>query len=114
MNVDFFFVGPSKILQAVSRKLTVDPDLRLEEIANLTEGFTGADLQALVYAAHLAVVHEQIAAESHLPVSNLSTHAQIDWCEILPTGSLQTDAVKSREEEEDIRTYVSELIYDRG
>ena len=34
----------------------------MEAIAQDTEGFSGADLQALIYNAHLEVVHEAIAA----------------------------------------------------
>ena len=33
----------------------------LGELAGATEGFSGADLQALVYNAHLEVVHDAIA-----------------------------------------------------
>lgn len=42
-----------EILAALSRNLNVDSSLRLEEIANSTEKFTGADLQALLYNAYL-------------------------------------------------------------
>lgn len=34
----------------------------MEEISRDTEGFSGADLQALIYNAHLEVVHEAIAS----------------------------------------------------
>lgn len=33
----------------------------LDALAHLTEGYSGADLQALLYNAHLEVVHESIA-----------------------------------------------------
>lgn len=43
----------------------------LSSIARQTEGYSGADLQALVYNAHLEVVHETIAAqEERLPTVN--------------------------------------------
>lgn len=35
----------------------MSPDVDLSVLASLTEGFCGADLQALVYNAHLEVVH---------------------------------------------------------
>ncbi|KAH9819584.1 peroxisome assembly protein Pex1p [Melampsora americana] len=96
-----------EILQAVSRKLIVDPDLRLGDIAKSTDGFTGADLQALVYAAHLAVVHEQIDSEAlHVPETNGTTDTPLEWCEILPPGSSQDGIVKSRAEEEATRARV--------
>ncbi|KAG8215478.1 P-loop containing nucleoside triphosphate hydrolase protein [Butyriboletus roseoflavus] len=50
------------VLQAVSRKVTLGPSVDLEEIARLTEGYSGADLQSLVYNAHLQVVHAFIDA----------------------------------------------------
>ncbi|KAN0080194.1 P-loop containing nucleoside triphosphate hydrolase protein [Tylopilus felleus] len=52
------------ILQAVSRKVTLAPSVDFEEIARLTEGYSGADLQSLVYNAHLQVVHASIDATS--------------------------------------------------
>jgi peroxin-1 len=46
----------------VSSKVTLSPDVDLEEFAQATGGFSGADLQALVYNAHLRVVHDTISA----------------------------------------------------
>ena len=37
--------------------------MNFDELAHMTEGFSGADLQALVYNAHLEVVHAAIDAE---------------------------------------------------
>ncbi|KAG1873799.1 P-loop containing nucleoside triphosphate hydrolase protein [Suillus subluteus] len=51
------------ILVAVSRKLTLAPSVDFDKLASVTEGFSGADLQALVYNAHLEVVHAAIDAE---------------------------------------------------
>ncbi|KXN87354.1 Peroxisome biosynthesis protein PAS1 [Leucoagaricus sp. SymC.cos] len=50
------------VCQAVSRKLSFSPSVDLEALAKQTEGFSGADLQALLYNAHLEVVHDSIAA----------------------------------------------------
>ncbi|KAJ8755931.1 hypothetical protein K2173_024476 [Erythroxylum novogranatense] len=46
------------ILSVLSRKLPLAPDVDLEAIAYVTEGFSGADLQALLSDAQLAAVHE--------------------------------------------------------
>lgn len=48
------------ILKAVSAKMHLKPDVssRLLTVAQRTEGFTGADLQALVYNAHLEAIHD--------------------------------------------------------
>ncbi|KAL1710677.1 P-loop containing nucleoside triphosphate hydrolase protein [Schizophyllum commune] len=49
------------ILSAVARKVALAPDVDLAHAAEATEGFSGADLQALLYNAHLEAVHESIA-----------------------------------------------------
>lgn len=49
------------ILRASARKLAVAPEVDFEELAEKTEGFSGADLQAVLYNAHLEAVHEVIA-----------------------------------------------------
>lgn len=36
------------------------PDVDLSYYAEITEGFSGADLQALIYNAHLEVVHSSL------------------------------------------------------
>ncbi|KAK1148678.1 Peroxisome biosynthesis protein pex1 [Aspergillus melleus] len=50
------------IIQAVSKKLAMDEEVaaRLDEVAARTEGFSGADLQAVVYNAHLEAVHDAL------------------------------------------------------
>ncbi|KAG8737806.1 Peroxisome biosynthesis protein pex1, partial [Ceratobasidium sp. 428] len=60
------------ILKAVSRKVSLAPDVDLSTIAKRTEGYSGADLQALVYNAQLEVVHEELAvvAQSQSVESN--------------------------------------------
>ncbi|ETI26896.1 hypothetical protein G647_09995 [Cladophialophora carrionii CBS 160.54] len=48
------------ILKAVSTKLRLTPEVenRLLSVAQRTEGFSGADLQALMYNAHLEAIHD--------------------------------------------------------
>lgn len=50
-----------QILAALGRKIAFAPSVDLAGLANATDGFSGADLQALVYNAHLEVVHDTIA-----------------------------------------------------
>ncbi|KAK7473010.1 Peroxisome biosynthesis protein pex1 [Stygiomarasmius scandens] len=52
------------ILEAVSRKIALSPEVDLQEVTEATEGFSGADLQALMYNAHLEVVNESIASSA--------------------------------------------------
>lgn len=49
------------ILRACSRKIALAPDVDLEDYVRQTEGYSGADLQAVLYNAHLACVHSNIA-----------------------------------------------------
>lgn len=46
-----------EIMQASARKITLSEDAELDELADQTAGYSGADLQALVYNAHLDAVH---------------------------------------------------------
>ncbi|KAJ5711419.1 hypothetical protein N7488_005575 [Penicillium malachiteum] len=50
------------IIRAVSSKLKMNDEVasRLDEIAGETEGFSGADIQAVVYNAHLEAVHDTL------------------------------------------------------
>lgn len=50
------------IIQAVSKKLLMSEEVaaRLDEVAERTAGFSGADLQAVVYNAHLEAVHDAL------------------------------------------------------
>lgn len=50
------------IISAVSSKLKMSEEVasRLDEIASRTEGLSGADLQAVVYNAHLEAVHDAL------------------------------------------------------
>ncbi|CAJ2650357.1 unnamed protein product [Trifolium pratense] len=47
-----------EILTVLSRKLPMANDIDLAAVANMTEGFSGADLQALLSDAQLAAVHD--------------------------------------------------------
>ncbi|KAH9840780.1 AAA-domain-containing protein [Rhodofomes roseus] len=53
-----------EILEALGRKINIAPSVDLQAVARETDGFSGADLQALVYNAHLEVIHEAIPGPS--------------------------------------------------
>lgn len=56
------------IIRAVSKKLHLSPEVwsRVDEIADRTEGYSGADLQAVVYNAHLEAIHD-LLGDHHAP-----------------------------------------------
>ncbi|XP_062096210.1 peroxisomal ATPase PEX1 isoform X2 [Humulus lupulus] len=53
-----------EILRVLSRKLPLASDVDLDAIAHMTEGFSGADLQALLSDAQLEAVHDLLGGES--------------------------------------------------
>lgn len=52
------------IMHAIARKVHLSEEVDLEKWAARTEGYSGADLQALLYNAHLEAIHESITAAS--------------------------------------------------
>ncbi|XP_059280235.1 peroxisomal ATPase PEX1 isoform X2 [Lycium ferocissimum] len=53
-----------EILSVLSRKLPLASDVDLDGVARLTEGFSGADLQALLSDAQLEAVHDLLDSEN--------------------------------------------------
>ncbi|KAJ3402762.1 Peroxisome biosynthesis protein pex1, partial [Chytridiales sp. JEL 0842] len=49
-----------EILEAVSRKMNLAPDVDLLRIAQALDGFSGADVQGFMYSAYLEAVHEEL------------------------------------------------------
>ncbi|KAL8286224.1 hypothetical protein RQP46_004712 [Phenoliferia psychrophenolica] len=52
-------------MQACSRKIALSPEVDLSAYAAQTQGFSGADLQALVYNAHLDAIHATLSAATN-------------------------------------------------
>jgi peroxin-1 len=84
------------ILLALSKKLKLDPDILdpkhdhgVGEIARRTEGYSGADLQAVVYNASLEAIHEvldkgtaeEAAKKSKKSKSHRTEQPEEDWLE---------------------------------
>lgn len=47
-------------MQACAQKITLASTIDLQSLADETSGYSGADLQALIYNAHLEAVHDQM------------------------------------------------------
>ncbi|KAF9070811.1 P-loop containing nucleoside triphosphate hydrolase protein [Rhodocollybia butyracea] len=93
------------ILEAVSRKVSLAASVDLSEVAQATEGFSGADLQALIYNAHLEVINTSIASSSekdHLPKEKAPT---IRYTAI--GGRSRT--IKSKAEESALQTKLQQI-----
>lgn len=78
-------IGCLQILKAVARKLVISPDVDFAEVASKTEGFTGADLQALLYNAHLDVIHSAIAEEPVTATTNRLDEVPLEYM-VIGTG----------------------------
>jgi peroxin-1 len=50
-----------QIMHSLSRSLLLDSNVDLYQISQETNGFTGADLQGLIYSAHLEAIHEALS-----------------------------------------------------
>jgi hypothetical protein len=54
----------AQILQKITRRLRLLPDVDLDSVAERTNGFSGADLQALIYNATLESIHSSLEPKS--------------------------------------------------
>lgn len=89
-----------QILNALRRKVTLSDDIDIEEYARQTDGFSGADLQALVYNAHLDAVHASIAeAETQQPSQSKDTQNAPSAIAFTTFGGPTGSAVASRADE---------------
>jgi peroxin-1 len=87
--------------------VSVSPSIDWEKIAELTEGFSGADLQAIVYNAHLEVVHSSIAANPGLERTTTSEGKPIEYVVL---GGPEGKSIVSRAEESALQRRVSYFI----
>lgn len=65
------------ILKSITRKMSLNEDVNLNSIAKETNGFSGADLQALSYNAYLKAVHEKLEndkLQSEGEIKNTTVH----------------------------------------
>lgn len=86
-----------QILHALSRDVHVsNRAFTLAKLASLTSGFTGADLQALLYTARLALVKENLLSKScqspHLATGELNPWTRT-WkcCQFFCLSAFQTN-----------------------
>lgn len=88
-----------QILETISRKVPMAPDVDLNHYVEVTEGFSGADLQALIYNAHLEVVHSSLEKSAHQKSEDtqLIKDAKLQYTSF---GGPRTQRVMSRAEQD--------------
>ncbi|KAG9051589.1 Peroxisome biosynthesis protein pex1 [Tulasnella sp. UAMH 9824] len=87
-----------EILQALSRKIAISDSVSLRALAQETEGYSGADLQAIMYNAHLEVVHEAVAADNQKDESTQANGVQNQIVDFTTFGGSSDGAVTARAE----------------
>jgi SpoVK/Ycf46/Vps4 family AAA+-type ATPase len=56
-----------ELLRHYTSKVKLDPNVNLEELANMTEGYTASDIRDIVQSAHMRVVKEMFERNLHEP-----------------------------------------------
>ncbi|KAG8912248.1 Peroxisome biosynthesis protein pex1, partial [Tulasnella sp. 408] len=87
-----------EILQALSRKIAISDSVSLRALARETEGYSGADLQAIMYNAHLEVVHEAVAADTQKDEPTQANGVQNQVVDFTTFGGSSDGAVTARAE----------------
>ncbi|ETW75050.1 AAA family ATPase, CDC48 subfamily [Heterobasidion irregulare TC 32-1] len=96
-----------EILQAHARKVPVSPSVDFDALARATDGFSGADLQALLYNAHLELVHASISTSSGTTSSADASDEPVDYVSL---GAVSKTGVKSRAEEVALQRRLKQLL----
>lgn len=75
------------ILRVLTKGISTS-DIRLREIATKTEGFTGADLKALLYSAQLQTAHEALERKKKEEREKERRASQHSLSEMSPAAAL--------------------------
>jgi peroxin-1 len=86
-----------EILQVLSQKLPLADDVDLEALAALTDGFSGADLQAVLSDAQLESVHTFLGTPKEISsTSSATTSSEGMQKPLITMSQLQATALKAR------------------
>jgi peroxin-1 len=99
-----------EILEALSRKMPLSPDVNLQSLARTTEQFSGADLQALMYNAHLEVVHSTIAHTEQSSTPSASASNEDELVQYVQLGSSGGARVLTRAEESALQKRLRQMM----
>ncbi|EJC98437.1 AAA-domain-containing protein [Fomitiporia mediterranea MF3/22] len=110
-----------EILEVISKKVTVSPFVDWDAIALATEGFSGADLQAVIYNAHLDVVHSTLAEKQSSEGKGKGkakdtgdTGEEEQRIEYVILGGREEDAHRSKAEEAALQKKLQRILANRG
>ncbi len=70
-----------KILQVIMANEELAPDVNLDEIANMTDGYSGSDLKALCVAAAYQPIREFLQQEKVIQALKCQTDPLFDTCQ---------------------------------
>jgi peroxin-1 len=98
-------------MEACSRKIALDSTVDLKNYADQTAGFSGADLQALIYNAHLDAIHATLSNLPELGDSASSNNVEEKELSYTSFGGTEKDEkVLSRAEQASVTKRVSSFL----
>lgn len=100
-------------MEAVARKVSTSPSINFSDLADATEGYSGADLQAVIYNAHLEAVHASIATTSHGPAVSREEDSPIEFSAFggPETSDIATKAEKMALQKKASKNKISQIIH---
>lgn len=98
-----------EIMQSAARKISLKSSVNLEAYAEETAGYSGADLQAFVYNAHLDAIHETLtsAVDASGQVSSSTAQEEVQYAVV---GAIEDEKVLSRAERADMDKRVRQAV----
>ncbi|KLO10316.1 AAA-domain-containing protein [Schizopora paradoxa] len=102
-----------EILRVVSRKVNASPSIDWREVASATDGFSGADLQALVYNAHLEAVHASISDKSGEDAGDTQSRVSEHGVRYVFLNSQNAKTVVSKAEEAAVAHRLESMLSNR-
>ncbi|KAI0032780.1 AAA-domain-containing protein [Vararia minispora EC-137] len=100
----------AEILAAHARKLPVSSTVNFVFIAERTDGFSGADLQALVYNAHLEAVHSDLGMHASLADDPQTESGEEKQVKFVTFGGEEGEGIRSRAEEMALQRRILQLM----
>lgn len=98
-------------MQACARKVHLSPSVSLPHYASLTAGYSGADLQALIYNAHLDAIHAALNAAEGIEDEKNGKGGGEEEVKYVSIGGNKDEKVLSRAEQANVNKRVSRRCF---